>query len=198
MIVTNDAALTSSQVAKRTPETWLDPIWAQTNSWQAIWVFTDSKLVQKQQRYSLLCVKAQSTQSYIDCHLISTFCCCPWSLRGHLRHFLILFGLKQPLAKPSGSLQIQNWSENDRDTAFFVSENSIDPKLHWLLPNDYLCPWSLVTQTTSKSFLNPIWAYETSCQAICAFKDENWAKNDKVTALCVWKVNWSKFTLLAN
>ena len=93
MIVTNDAALTSSQVAKRTPETWLDPIWAQTNSWQAIWVFTDSKLVQKQQRYSLLCVKAQSTQSYIDCHLISTFYCCPWSLRGHLRHFLILFGL---------------------------------------------------------------------------------------------------------
>ena len=62
MIVTNDAALTSSQVAKRTPETWLDPIWAQTNSWQAIWVFTDSKLVQKQQRYSFLCVKTQSTQ----------------------------------------------------------------------------------------------------------------------------------------
>ena len=40
--------------------------------------------------------------------------------RGHLRHDLTLFGLKPTLGKPFGSLQIQNWSKNNRDTAFCV------------------------------------------------------------------------------
>ena len=73
MIATNDVALSSSQVAKRIPEPWFGPIFAQINSWQAIWVFTDSKSGLKRQRYSPLCVKAQSTQSHYDCHQWRSF-----------------------------------------------------------------------------------------------------------------------------
>ena len=47
-------------------------------------------------------------------------CRVPRLLRGHLSHGLALFGLKSTLGKPFGSLQIQNWSKNDRNTAFFV------------------------------------------------------------------------------
>ena len=51
---------------------------------------------------------------------MTQICRVPRLLRGHLRHGLTLFWLKPTLGKPFGSLQIQNRSKNDRNTAFFV------------------------------------------------------------------------------